>query len=64
METIIMLAQKMGMTVTAEGIEDEDQLKALAKLNCDSAQGYLFSKPIRSDDFLNLLIRQRQDKTA
>lgn len=44
--SIIALAQKLGMTVTAEGVETEEQVDILQKMNCDEIQGYYFSKPV------------------
>ncbi len=43
---MIAMGKAMGMTVVAEGIETEQQLKYLQDLDCDIAQGYLFSKPL------------------
>jgi len=44
--TIVALAQNLGMDVVAEGVETEDQLKLLRKLDCENGQGYLFSTPL------------------
>jgi len=46
--TIVALAQTLGMDVVAEGVETEDQLKLLRKLECENGQGYLFSTPLGS----------------
>ncbi len=46
---IINIAQKMGMTVVAEGIETQTQLDHLKALNCDFGQGFLFFKPLEPD---------------
>ncbi|RKG48953.1 EAL domain-containing protein [Acinetobacter cumulans] len=43
---MIAMGKAMGMTVVAEGIETEQQLQYLQDLDCDIAQGYLFSKPL------------------
>lgn len=43
---MIAMGKAMGMTVVAEGIETEQQLQYLHGLDCDIAQGYLFSKPL------------------
>lgn len=48
LESIILLAQKLQLTVVAEGIEDQKQLEQLIKYNCDYVQGYFFSKPMPS----------------
>ncbi|HKG47792.1 MAG TPA: diguanylate cyclase [Pyrinomonadaceae bacterium] len=44
--TIVALAQNLGMDVVAEGVETEDQLTLLRKLECENGQGYLFSTPL------------------
>ena len=42
----IRLAHDLKLTVVAEGVEDEHQLKVLQDLECDVGQGYLFSAPL------------------
>lgn len=49
-EGIILLAQKMGIYVVAEGIEESEQLKYLQDYKCDGIQGYLISKPIKMNE--------------
>ena len=46
----IALAHGMGMTVVAEGVENEAQLAFLAGHSCDIAQGYHFARPLRADE--------------
>ena len=48
---IITLAHSIGLKVVAEGVETMEQLCFLAKLGCDSMQGYLCSRPLPADDF-------------
>lgn len=45
-QTIMMLAQNLGMKVIAEGVETAAQVEQLKKFNCERAQGYFFSKPM------------------
>ncbi len=52
---IISIAESMGMTVVAEGVETREQLEKLRSLNCDFAQGYLFSRAIEPKLVLNFL---------
>ncbi|MCM2676056.1 EAL domain-containing protein [Shouchella plakortidis] len=47
--SIISLAQKLGLVVTAEGVETEEQLELLTRMNCDEIQGFYFSKPVPHD---------------
>lgn len=45
-KSTIELAHNMGLTVVAEGIEDEFALQWLADNNCEKAQGYFISRPL------------------
>lgn len=47
---MVAMGKAMGMTVVAEGIETEEQLAYLRDLDCDIAQGYLFSKPLPEEE--------------
>jgi diguanylate cyclase (GGDEF)-like protein/PAS domain S-box-containing protein len=47
--TIVALAWNLGMNVVAEGVETKQQMYQLKMLKCDSAQGYLFSKPLNAE---------------
>jgi EAL domain-containing protein (putative c-di-GMP-specific phosphodiesterase class I) len=38
-------AHAFGLTVVGEGVESEEQLRALGLSGCDFAQGYLFARP-------------------
>jgi len=48
-KTIIDLADNMGFSVIAEGVQTDDQLAILQALGCEIIQGYLFSKPQTAD---------------
>jgi diguanylate cyclase (GGDEF)-like protein/PAS domain S-box-containing protein len=50
-EVIITLARKLGMKVTAEGVEQEEQRRFLHAGGCDRFQGYLLGHPIDIDEF-------------
>lgn len=51
-KTIIAMAQALGLSTVAEGVETIEQLGLLKSLNCDQIQGYYFSRPLPPDDFL------------
>jgi diguanylate cyclase (GGDEF)-like protein/PAS domain S-box-containing protein len=52
---VVNMAHALGITVTAEGVETEQQLQGLRALNCDRAQGFLFARPMTAADFSALL---------
>ncbi|MEH2025981.1 GGDEF/EAL domain-containing response regulator [Nostoc sp.] len=52
---MIGIANSMGMSAIAEGVETQEQLAQLRSLNCDFAQGYLFSQPIEQQLVFKLL---------
>jgi EAL domain-containing protein (putative c-di-GMP-specific phosphodiesterase class I) len=54
-EAIIVMAHKLNLEVVAEGVETEVQRQLLAQAGCDFAQGYLFSRPVSSSEFLDCL---------
>jgi diguanylate cyclase (GGDEF)-like protein len=47
-EGVIAFAERIGVTVVAEGVEREAELAALRRLGCHRAQGFLFSRPVPS----------------
>jgi EAL domain-containing protein (putative c-di-GMP-specific phosphodiesterase class I) len=48
---IIALSHGLGMEVVAEGVESDEELGLLVREGCDSAQGYVFSRPVTSAEF-------------
>ncbi|MGJ7547700.1 bifunctional diguanylate cyclase/phosphodiesterase [Pseudomonas alloputida] len=54
-QAIINLGEAMGLTVTAEGVETEQQLQTLARDNCHEVQGYYLSRPLDRAGFEQLL---------
>lgn len=47
----IELAHNLGLSVVAEGVEDESALNLLKKLGCDTIQGFIISKPLPHEKF-------------
>jgi diguanylate cyclase (GGDEF)-like protein len=54
-ETIVSLAEHIGMSVIAEGVEKEEQFDFLCKINCEYAQGYYFARPSDLESVQDLL---------
>jgi len=54
-ETTIAMGEKLGFSVVAEGIEDEQTYNLLRDFGCDIAQGYYLGHPVPFENFQNLL---------
>ena len=52
-ETIISMANLLGLQAIAEGVENEEQKDFLSAKGCSMYQGYCFSRPVPEDVFLN-----------
>lgn len=52
LESIIHLAKKLGLTVTAEGVETQQQVEILTRLGCQQFQGYLLGMPVNVGQLL------------
>ncbi len=50
---VVKLAHALGLQVIAEGVETEQQLAVLKSLDCDFAQGYLFSRPMPASELVD-----------
>jgi EAL domain-containing protein (putative c-di-GMP-specific phosphodiesterase class I) len=48
--SIVDLGRSLGLRVTAEGIETEEQARFLRSINCDELQGFLFARPMSVED--------------
>lgn len=57
-KSTVDLAHNLGMTLTAEGVEDELVLAALQTMGCDHAQGYLISKAVPLTELIDFLKNQ------
>jgi len=54
--SLITVADRLGITVVAEGVETLDQVQALNQLGCRYAQGYLYAKALPVDDLTARLL--------
>ena len=59
--TIIALANSLGMSVVAEGVEVEEQHAELVGLICGHAQGYFYARPMPADKFSDWLIYRSEE---
>jgi diguanylate cyclase (GGDEF)-like protein len=53
---IIALGRGLGLKVVAEGVENRRQLDVLRALECDTIQGFFFSRPLPADELATLLM--------
>lgn len=59
-KTIINMAQILELEVIAEGVESEEQAEYLKQMNCDMAQGFLYSRPVPSNEAYELIKQYHQ----
>ena len=59
---IVNLGQTLGMELTAEGIETEEQLEKLKAFGCEEGQGWLFAKAMILEDLLNFSHKRAKNK--
>lgn len=60
---MITLSHQLGLTVVAEGVEDEDQLEFLRAHYCDQAQGYLIAQALPFDTFCEFLKKEEAEQS-
>ena len=58
---ILDIAKNLKISVVAEGVETEGQVKLLKELGCEIVQGYYFSEPLHATDFETSFIRNRKE---
>jgi EAL domain-containing protein (putative c-di-GMP-specific phosphodiesterase class I) len=58
-KAVIQMARSLKISVTAEGIEKPEQQTWMKYLECDSAQGFLFARPMPADEFLKIFLDRR-----
>jgi EAL domain-containing protein (putative c-di-GMP-specific phosphodiesterase class I)/ActR/RegA family two-component response regulator len=59
-EAVMELARRFDIVAVAEGVETREDLKVLMEIGYPVAQGFFFAKPMRSSDFVELLISRAQ----
>lgn len=58
---IISMLKNLKTPIVAEGVETKEQVKFLTDLNCDLAQGFLYYKPLKEEDFKALLPNENKE---
>jgi diguanylate cyclase (GGDEF)-like protein len=57
LQSLIALGDALGLSMVAEGIENDDQMRLLRLTQCEHVQGFLFSRPVAAEDIDPLLAR-------
>lgn len=60
-KSMIQIGKNIGLTVTAEGVETQEELDFLIHNSCDDIQGYLYSKPLTANNAKALLVNPDLD---
>jgi len=63
-EMVIELGRNLGLSIIAEGVEDERQAQILQTLGCPLAQGFLFARPLAPQALLEWLGNERINRAA
>lgn len=56
LESVINMAQTIGLPMIAEGVEAQEHINALKDMGCNYAQGYYFFRPMAVEDMERLLV--------
>jgi EAL domain-containing protein (putative c-di-GMP-specific phosphodiesterase class I) len=56
---VIALGKNLGFDVIAEGVESQAQCDFLIQNDCHLFQGYLFSKPVTGDQYMDYVAKQK-----
>ncbi len=59
-QTVVQLATSLGLTTTAEGIENREQWEALVAMGCQTGQGFHFAHPVDAFDIEALLMADQE----
>jgi diguanylate cyclase (GGDEF)-like protein len=58
-DTLINMSKNLHMEVIAEGVETLNERNVLLELGCQQFQGYLFSRPLKSEDFISQILTKK-----
>ncbi len=61
---IVGMAHGLGIDIVAEGVENTNQSDYLESLGCHTMQGFLFSKPLKVEEFLDLIAAQQAEASS
>lgn len=62
LEFVVRMIKNLNMKIVAEGIENKEQFNKMKELGVDLVQGYYFSRPVDSKDFVKFMFEYKDDK--
>ena len=63
-QSIVKLSHALNLTVIAEGVETKEEWDLLKEYGCNYMQGYLYSKPLKLSDLIEMMIEKEIKKVA
>ncbi|WP_051195206.1 EAL domain-containing protein [Pseudobutyrivibrio ruminis] len=60
LESVFYMAHRLRLTTVVEGVETKEQLDFINTCDCDYIQGFIFSKAVPTDDFIQMLTEEAQ----
>ena len=63
-KAVVMLAHDLDLTIVAEGVETQEQLEFIQKLECEEYQGYFKSRPVLPEQFMRLMHESDEKRAA
>lgn len=63
-ETTVLLAKKLGLSVCAEGVENRETFDYLSDIDCDKQQGYFIGRPAEAAKFMRSIAHWHEDNPA
>ena len=61
---VVAMADSLGMTTTAEGVENDDEAEMIRRLGCNKIQGFHFGRPMPAEDACKIVARAGSRKRA
>ena len=62
LRAVVQAGHELGLTVLAEGVEQDEEIRALQEIHCDVIQGFRFHRPIPARDARAMLLRKEQQR--
>ena len=61
---VVAMAEALGMSTTAEGVETEAELELVQRFGCSKVQGYLYGRPMPAAETFELLAKTNRQRMS